>query len=407
MKAFVVCNGCPENQIDVARAEKYLITNGFQIAKNYQEADIILFNACGLTQETAARSLNIIDEIKRNKTENQQLIVWGCLPKIEPSAFDGSFDGLVSPGPDLPELPKIINSLAIVNQTVANNLGARWPVNKVNSPALKRYKGSFASQICKKTAVRWDKTLGSRINLARDNDKTIFYIKVSTGCRGNCAYCVVQKSRGITKSKPVANVMVEFQDGLRKGFKEFSLVGTDLGSYGTDIGITIIDLLKELVKQDGDFKINLRNMNPRFLKNIQAEFIPILKSGKIRYIEVPAESGSNRILQLMNRHYSIEEYKNLINSLRAAHPSLLIRTQLMVAFPTETEQDFQLTMKLLDELVFDYVEVYGFSERKGTAAENLEPKVSDKTKEERYLKLYKKAILNRTPRKIKMLLAKS
>ena len=132
--------------------------------------------------------------------------------------------------------------------------------------------------------------------------------------------------------------------------------------------------------------------------------MPILKLGKISYIEAAAESGSNRILKLMNRNYTVEEYKNCINTIRKAHPKIIIRTQLIAGFPTETEEDFAETIHLLDDIIIDYVEVYEYAERPGTLSEKIQPKIPDQIKRQRYQELYKKALLNRTPRKLKNLL---
>ena len=405
-KVTVVCNGCPENRIDCAQAEKYLVENGWRVTKNWQEADLILFNACGLSRETTSYSLKVIKKIQSKKRENQQLIVWGCLPKIDPEALKKEYDGIVSAGSELPELPQMFNTSGAVNQTTANSLGDRWSLNKKNAREFSRYRssGSFVSQIYKRPALRWADYLDSRFNLVRDKDPSIFYIKISSGCQSNCAYCAIRKSRGLTKSKPVEKVVAEFQQGLQKGFKNFSLMGTDLGSYGVDFGGNLVDLLKELTSQEGAFKISLRNVNPYHLKNMLDGFISVLESNKIRYVEVAAESGSNRILRLMNRNYTIEEYKMLISAIRKACPQLIIRTQLIVGFPTETEQEFQESMRLIDDVVFDYVEVYEFSTRPGTVAEKIEPKVPDDIKWQRYLRSYKKALLNRTSRKIKNIL---
>jgi tRNA A37 methylthiotransferase MiaB len=133
-------------------------------------------------------------------------------------------------------------------------------------------------------------------------------------------------------------------------------------------------------------------------------FSSVLKSGKIRYIETAAESGSNRILALMNRDYTIEEYKNIVTTIRKASPKTLIRTQLVAGFPTETEQDFIDTMNLVDEVVFDFVEVYEYHDVLGTAASRIEPKVPDYIKNSRNSQLYKKAMLNRSMRKLKRLI---
>lgn len=402
--AYVVSNGCPENRLDVARAEKYLTDNGWRISKDWKKADLILFNACGRTQETTRHSLNVIKEIRRLVGANQKLIVWGCLPKIDPEALKKEYDGLVSAGSELPEIQHLLQASGTVNQTTANDLGDLWPVNRNNGQELMRFNGSFVSQIYKKPAALLEGYLDSRFNLVRDKDPSIFYIKISSGCLSSCTYCAIRKSRGLTKSKTVDEVIVEFRNGLLKGFENFSLIGTDLGSYGLDYGGSLSNLLKELTNQEGEFKISLRNINPYHMKNMLDSFVLVLGSNKIRYLELPAESGSNRILQLMNRNYTIEEYKTLVNAIRQACPKIIIRTQMMVGFPSETEQDFYESAQLLDDVVFDYVEVYRFSARPGTVAEEIEPKVPDDVIRQRFVKLYRKAMLNHKSQKIKNLL---
>ena len=208
---------------------------------------------------------------------------------------------------------------------------------------------------------------------------------------------------GLTKSKNIENVILEFQHGLKQGFKKFSLMGTDLGSYGMDSNHDLADLLNELILQEGDYKISLRNVHPYQLQKYIDRFNVALKSQKIPYLEIAAESGSNNVLKLMNRNYTIEQYKEIVKSIRKAYPPIIIRTQLIAGFPGETEQDFDETMQLLEDVVFDYVEVYEFSERPGTAAAKIEPKIPDGTKRQRFLKLSKKAILNRTGRKVRNL----
>ncbi len=345
--------------------------------------------------------MNIIKEIEEQKSDNQQLIVWGCLPKIDPAVLNTESNRIVSPGSELSEIRSKFGLQNEISETHGNALGPVWTMSKTNAPEYLRYEGFWLSRALKKPALRWDEYIDSRFNLVKNKDPTIFYIKISTGCRSNCAYCAIRKSRGLTKSKTMESVVGEFQEGLQKGFKKFSLMGTDLGSYGVDINHNLVELLEKLTAQPGDYRISLRNIHPYHLKSYLEGFNSLLESKKIPYIEMAAESGSNHVLKLMNRTYSIEEYKELVNSVRKAYPPIIIRTQLIAGFPGETEQDFKETLQLLDDVVFDYAEVYEFSERPGTAATKIEPKVPPPVKRERFLKLYRKAVLNRTRRKLK------
>jgi len=394
----VIGNGCPENRIDAARLETFIENNGLELTNDWKDADVILFNACGRTGETQINSLKIIQEINSKRRSDQKLVVWGCLPKIDSESIKGVHDGVISQGSELVEFPSMINLQGTANEATANYLGQLWPLNKNNAPRHIRYEGSVLTRFTRGVALRWDSVFETRFNLIRDHN---FYIKVSTGCQGACTYCAIKISRGLTKSKRVENVLAEFEKGLQMGYYNFSLMGTDLGSYGVDIGCTLVDLLREITNQPGNYMINLRNVNPFFLKNHLNDTLPILRSKKIRYMEVPAESGSNRILKLMNRRYSIEDFKEIIGNLRAAYPKIIIRTQLMVAFPTETEEDFQRTLKLLDDVYFDYIDVYKFSSRPNTTADKMEPKVPEAVAKQRFLKLFKKAVMKGSMRRLK------
>jgi MiaB/RimO family radical SAM methylthiotransferase len=226
--------------------------------------------------------------------------------------------------------------------------------------------------------VEWyhDK-LGGEVNAYRPEDHSAYYIKIATGCLRHCSFCAVCHSRGRLRSKSIEKILEEFKEGLNQGFTTFGLLGTDLGNYGKDVGHNLCDLLKEMVKEDGEYQIGLRNVYPGGLIEILDDLKSVLITGKIWYIEIPVESGSNRILELMKRGYTVEKVKECVLGVRQAWPDIRIRTQLMVGFPTETKQDFAASIQLLDEMDFDFVEVYQFSPRPNTSAEQLKGQISD------------------------------
>jgi tRNA A37 methylthiotransferase MiaB len=403
-RVFILTNGCIENRIDCTQLQNYFAKNGWQIAEDYKDADLILFDTCALTQDTANISLRIIKEIKQNMRKGSKLIVCGCLPKIDPELLRTVYETPKFRCEELTSNEKnmIYEYAEKINNVKTHNLLPILPVTKRNEKDfLMRNQGTLAARLLKSAVARIDGHISSRSNIYREGDESNFFIKVSTGCLCSCAYCAIPKSRGVINSKPIEKVVNEFEEGLKKNFKKFSLIGTDVGAYGKDIGHNLVDLLKELVRHEGEYKIGLRNVNPQHLKTMLDEFTSILQSKKIWYMGFAAESGSNRILKLMNRKYTIEEFKECIRKIRLSFPEIIIRTQLMVGFPTETEEDFSKTMSLLDDAIFDYAEVYKYSERSGTRAANIEPKVLEKIKNQRFSKLYRKAFLNRAPRKIK------
>ncbi|MFZ0925598.1 MAG: MiaB/RimO family radical SAM methylthiotransferase [Halobacteriota archaeon] len=384
-KACVLTNGCPENQLDSARVKTYLEENGWQIVDNVKDADIILFNACGLTESSALNSIHSIHNIKKHIKGNQRLIVWGCLPKIDPEMLFQTHQELSFGEREVDKLDEVITATKSINEVSVNEICQ--PVHKEGTwhrlTKIDRLPVTFANLLYQRLTKK---------DLYRSSDSSIFYIKIATGCLGNCSYCAVKKSRGNVKSKPIDEVMDEFKAGLSLGFKEFSLMGTDLGPYGRDLGYNLADLITKMVNEKGDFKIGLRNIHPLFLKQMINDLVPAFATGKIWFTGVAVESGSDRILKLMKRGYGVGDFKEGIQRLKKAHPDLFISTQIMVNFPTETKNDFAESMNLFEESNFDFTEIYSFSPRPGTSAADMEGRVPGRVAYFRELRMVTKAL---------------
>ena len=381
-RAYVSCLGCPESQIDSARVQVFLKKNGYVISKNSEEADLVLFRTCGFTEESEIASLEAIRNIKSKMKRGTLLIPWGCLHKIHPDALT----------PDYVTFGE--KDMWKLNEIVA----AREPIEKVQANFLSpKYKKSKVKKI-----TDFPRTHHKQLWLHERNHPIFkpgkygspFFIKASTGCLGGCTYCAIRLSRGKVKSKRIEEVLSEFERGRRLGFKDFRLLGTDLGAYGRDRGRTLVDLLSKMTQEEGEYAISLRNINPYWLTRMYNEMKPILSSGKIRYMSSAVESGSNRILELMGRRYTTEELIPIIQDLNRSHPSILINTQFMVGFPTESKQDHRQSERVLKECLFDMVEVYKFSGRLGTPAAKMNGQIPENTKTTRYLRLLATSMLN-------------
>jgi threonylcarbamoyladenosine tRNA methylthiotransferase CDKAL1 len=390
-KVCVITNGCPENRIDCSRMQKFLGDNGCTITADIKNADIVVFNSCGLTHATQEFSVKIIKHIQALKKPSAELVVCGCLPKINMPRLKEVHQGFTFQH-EIEQLKEIIETKTDPQDSCANRLSPRAHVPTVRRwriPDLKKI-FSFMSIKEKLTESYYDR-LDREINVFRSHS---FCIKVSTGCLNTCAYCAVRVSRGELISKPIDKVVKELEEGLAKGYKEFALLGTDVGAYGRDHGKTLVDLLRELTKKEGDYTIRIRNIQPRFLLEMLPELREILRSGKISYLSSAAQSGNNRILGLMRRGYKIEDYKEAILSLKREFPKLQIRTQIMVGFPSETEDEFEDSLRLLDEIDYDFVEVYQFQPRPNTEAAAMKDQVPAKISRRRFHKAYMKAISN-------------
>jgi len=391
-KVCIITNGCPENRIDCARMQAFLSDNSHIIIDDYKDADVIVFNACGLTEDSQDDSIKIIRFIQANKQPSAELVVCGCLPKINMPRLRQVHQGFTFEH-DLEELAEVIETQTSAEDTYANNLAPR-----IDTAAIQRRRIPNLRKVTSLMSIRERLTtpyysrLEQTINVFRPGS---FCIKVSTGCLNACSYCAVRISRGRLRSKPIDRVMEEFEQGLAMGYTEFALLGTDVGAYGRDQGVTLTDLLREMVENPGDYTIRLRNIQPKFLIEMMPELQEILGSGKIPYLSSAAQSGSDRILGLMRRGYRIEDFERAILTLKSQFPALQIRTQIMVGFPGETEDEFQDTLRLLDEVNFDFVEVYTFQPRPGTEAARMKDQIPQKVARRRYHKAYMKSLPHR------------
>jgi threonylcarbamoyladenosine tRNA methylthiotransferase CDKAL1 len=390
-KVCVLTNGCPENRIDCSKMQKFAGDNGCTITSEIKEADIIVFNACGLTESTQEHSIDIIKFIETQKKPSAELVVCGCLPRINKSRLREVYHGFAFEH-DIGQLKEVIDIRTDPEDAYANCLIPRAYV-----PSVHRWTFADLKKLASLMSIKERLTkpyydhLDQAVNVFHSHS---FCIKVSSGCPNRCAFCAVKVSRGELKSKPIEKIVEEFKEGLVKGYKEFSLLGTDVGAYGMDLGITLVDLLRELLQVEGDYTIRLRNIQPKFLIKMMPELRDILRSGKITYLSTAAESGNNQILGLMRRGYKIEDYKEAVLSLKREFPKLQIRTQIMVGFPGETEEEFEDSLRLLDEIEYDFVEVYQFQPRPGTEAAKMKDQVPAKISRRRYHKAYMKALSN-------------
>lgn len=396
-KVFLATNGCPENRMDMARMQEFLKENDWVITNTVEDADLILFNTCGLTQYREDMSIKILNQLKARKKTSAELIAFGCLPRINKKRFRENYQGFTFGSDEIERITEIIKTKTNGRDVHANYLipaitdasGDKWKI-----PELKKL-GSLMS-IQHRVMTKSYNRFCSIINVYRPYS---FLIKVATGCSMACAFCAVRLSRGKVRSKPIQQVAKEFDEGLAKGYSEFALIGTDVGSYGRDKGTNLAALLQELTTRNGEYKIRLRNLHPRFLIEMMPELQEIFMTGKISYLGSAAESGNNRILKLMRREYCIEDYKEAIHIINKKFPDIQICTQFIAGFPSETEEEFEDTLKILDELIFDIAEVYMFSPRINTIAAQMDNQIPERIAKKRYLRLLRKSLSNQKERK--------
>jgi tRNA A37 methylthiotransferase MiaB len=372
---LVATNGCPENRLDCAEIEQVIVRSGLKITNRIDQADLVILNLCGLLDENEKKSLNLIRSVNKKKSAAAKVIVTGCLPKINRNSITTSFDVDIIEGHNLTKILNALKPESVSADTPANYLS---PVNLISEGMFARFRRKMTSKIDLFTILErlvfatyrkhWE-----RLDIVQPDT---FYIKVCSGCVYRCSYCAVKFSRGYVRSKPINKIKNEFLNGIEAGYKEFALIGTDLGSYGKDIQTDLLCLIEELLSIDEDFKVRLRNVHPKLLINNIPKLLPLVKTKKISHITTAIQHGNDRILRLMKRGYAIKDCISAINAIKKENPEIVIRSQLIVGFPGETHSDFNDTLNILNSANVDFFEIYPFSPRISTLASKLPNQIS-------------------------------
>lgn len=358
-KYFIDTLGCYPSRIDAKRTELFLKENGWAPSRNPEEADIIIVNTCAFSKGREEYSVQTIEKYKNLKGGKTKLIIGGCLPVINKRRMLTVFKGPYFTPHTLSSLCKIIKAK---HCNIDNT-----PTAQPTSPIL----ADMNKFICK--------------------EKKVFSIRIGYGCLNRCSFCAINKVFPKLISKNRDQIVKEFKSGLRRGYRNFILTGEDPSAYGLDIGTNLIELLRDLIKIKTRKKISisLYRLNPQWLIKMDSELIEILKSKKINYLNISVQSGSNRIIKLMNRRYDANEIKKYIKKIKKMFPSIIIHQTLMVGFPGETEKDFQATLKFVSETSPDYIRIHRFSAKPGTKAKYLGKKISPDVMRKRARRLYK------------------
>jgi MiaB/RimO family radical SAM methylthiotransferase len=376
-----------EGQLSSTYVEQFFKKNNVAITNDLAEASMIFFWACGLTEKREKDSLAVIRDIQRKMNPTAKLVVWGCLPRINPQSLATVYNGPMI-GPDDKNFFESTLERVIVP---FEPMEIGWAQNKLVS-----------STECGQTESRHGSVFIDALILFKDDwerlwerarKNTKYFIRVASGCTGRCTYCSERCAFGRVKSRPVVNIVADLERALAQGYNRFSLIATDLGAYGKDIGCTLPDLLEKMIRLDdnGNYKIILNQVNPFYLRDMFSDLEGIFASGRIETLNCPVQSGSERILKLMGRPHTAEEWRNYMVRINRKFPGVKLSTHFMVGFPSENDGDFKATLKLLDyPLSLDSIVIFKYSGRPRVYATRMSGQVSEETKESRSRKLLQK-----------------
>jgi len=379
---YVLTSGCSEARSDCGHMQEFFRKSGWPLTDDFKKADIILFSMCGLSKVKEENSLKVLQHINDYKKPAAEVIACGCFPKINNDRIRQVHQGKIFESDEAEKLEEFFESNIKARDINANHPGPSLQIPLKKSKSIKRIFNVFNPQWWSEK-YKWNRAA----NLTSFVNPDAFNIKVCTGCLDNCTFCGARFARGRLRSKPIHSIISEFQQGLEKNYRKFTLIGTDLGAYGRDHGTDLVALLGSFIENAADFKLRLPNLNPRWLIKMLPGLRDLVGSQKIDAIGSGAQSGSNRILKLMNRRYTIEDYKQAMYTLKKAYPDLRLRTNIIVGFPGEKEQDFKETLRLLDEVDFTYIDMHIYSPRPHTKAAKMADQVPLEVSEDRLARL--------------------
>jgi len=321
----IITFGCQMNKSDSERMGALLERKGFKPALKESGADLIVVNMCSVRQSAVDRIFGVSQKLAKLKTKNPKLktVLTGCILRADKRKFRNKFDEIWD-NKDLMNLPK------------------------------------------------------------KCQNKSLTFVPISNGCNNSCSYCVVPFVRGPLVCRNHKEILKEIKNLTKRRFKEIWLLGQNVNDYQSpvDPSINFPKLLKKISDIPGNFKIRFISPNP---KNFSEELIEaVAELNKVaKYLNLPVQSGDDKILREMKRPYSVKEYKNLVKKIRKRIPNINLSTDVIVGFPGETKKQFENTLKLFKDIKFNIAYISKYSPRPGTAASKLKDNVPLEEKKRR------------------------
>lgn len=361
-KAMVQTFGCQQNEADSERLCGMLCEMGYTITQSEAAADLILVNTCAVREHAELKALSITGNFKHLKAKKPHLLIGIC-------------------------------GCMVTQEHRKNDIKQRYPYVDFLFGTSMLYRLPeivYHTMQDKKRSFYLDDSAG---NIAEGlpvyrNSSFQAWVSIMYGCNNFCTYCVVPYVRGRERSRYPEHILSEVRDLIAKGYKEITLLGQNVNSYGKDLDLSydFSDLLDDIDKIDGDFQIRFMTSHPKDAS--QKLFDTMARSRHIaHHFHLPLQSGSDRILATMNRRYTQAQFLEKVDHLRRAIPDIGITTDIIVGFPGETEEDFEQTLAVLERVRFDNIYSFQYSKRNGTPAATMEGQVPAEVTNRRFMKM--------------------
>jgi len=354
--------GCQMNEEDSEKLSGMLKNLGYSRTEERQKSDIIIFNTCCVRENAELKIYGNLGALKKLKEKNPNLIiaVCGCMMQQEGMA------------------ESVMKKYPFVDILFGTHNAYKFPeyLNRV------KHEGKSIVEI-------WNKEEGIVEGLPIDRKSNVkAFVTIMYGCNNFCTYCIVPYVRGRERSRKPEDIEHEIMELVKKGYKEITLLGQNVNSYGKDLSpaVSFSNLLRRINKIEGIDRIRFMTSHP---KDLTEDLIDAVKEcDKLcEQIHLPVQSGSTKVLKKMNRHYDREQYLALVKKIKEKIPNVALTTDIIVGFPGESEEDFIDTLTLIEEVEYDSAFTFIYSNRKGTPADEMENQVKDSVKHDRFNRL--------------------
>ena len=333
-KIWVEAYGCSASFADSEMISGLIVNGGHTLVTDPSESDLNLIVTCSVKDATATK---MVHRIKKSQTK--PLVVAGCLPKAEKQTVEKFAQNASLMGPN-----SIGKTLQVIETTLSGSKIVALEdtdLSKVGIPKV-------------------------RLNPA------VGIVEIASGCMSECTFCQTKLAKGDLQSYRIGDITRQIKLELADGCKEIWLSSTDNGCYGLDIGEDLSSLIEQVVQIPEDFRIRVGMMNPMFMPRIRDDLLKSFENDKVfRFLHVPVQSGSNDVLNNMKRGHTVETFKDVVRRFRTKFGPFTISTDIIIGYPTETQENFEKTIELLEETKPDIVNISRYSQRPGTVAAEM------------------------------------
>lgn len=347
MKIFIETLGCKVNTYESEVIKEEFLRNGYELADNLSDANVIVVNTCSVTNQSDAKSRKVIRNARKNN-KNAILVVCGCSSQN--------------------------------HQDELKDLGADILIGNKDKSKIFDYVNNYDN----KQIINYYNMINTdfeKMSLDNYSERTRAFVKIQDGCNNYCSYCIIPYLRGTIRNKDLNDAINEINTLVNNGFKEIVLTGIHTGSYPE-----LVKLIQEISKNDKLERIRISSIEAT---EINDEFLKELKNNNkiCNHMHIPVQAACDNTLKKMNRKYDMNKFKEIINKIREVRPDINITTDLIVGFPTETKEDFLESYNNAKEIKFGKIHVFPYSKRDGTVAAKMKSIVTDAEKKERTHKM--------------------